>query len=773
MNKNLVIVESPEKATTISGFLGKEYKVLASKGHVRDIEGLGKNSMGVDIEHGYKPNYVLEKDKERIVQTLREEAKKADTVWLASDDDREGEAIAWHLKEVLELPDDKTRRIVFPVITKAVVLDAIEHPRGIDYNLVNAQQARRVMDRIVGFELSPVLWRKIMTGLSAGRVQSATARLVVEREREIEAFRSTATYRVTADFVGRNDNNEEVLLKTELNHRFATRDEALKFLTQYGEATFSVSDVQHKPGTKSPAPPFTTSTLQQEAARKLHFSVAKTMRVAQSLYEAGKITYMRTDSITLSGLAIATAKEEVFDLYGNNYHKARNFHTTTKGAQEAHEAIRPSYFSNRTVSGTPDERNLYELIWKRAIASQMADAQVETTRIEVTCEGCPYLFVASGETIVFDGFMRAYVQSTDDEQEKVTALLPQVESGLALKTKEIVAQQTYSKPPMRYTEASLVKKMEEIGIGRPSTYAPTVETIQRRKYVEHGSVPGKKQNINIITLRNGKLTDRTKSETVGAEAGKLLPTDLGRFTNDFLVEAVPEILNYDFTAKVEEDFDQIAKGNAEWVDVIDKFYHPFHEAVKDVPAGPVPSRRLLGKDPDSGKPVYVWISKTGTLAQIGDTKGEEKPLFAPLKKGQSYYSITLKEALALFESALPFTLGEKDGQQIIVGRGKFGPYVRFGDTYVSIPKSIDPLQITMEEAEKLLVNKQKAATPIHVFGDIQVFPSHFGGAYIKHGDNNYKIPRDTNVDNLTREECEEIIKKAQNTPKKTTFRRKK
>ena len=771
MSKNLVIVESPEKAQTIGKFLGSDYHVLPSKGHVRDIEGLGRNSMGIDLEHDYKPNYVVDESKARLVQNLRNEAKKADTVWLASDEDREGEAIAWHLKDVLELPTEKTKRITFNEITKSAILDAIAHPRGIDYNLVDAQQARRVMDRIVGFELSPVLWRKIATGLSAGRVQSVAVRLVVEREREIEAFRMGAAYRVTADFAGKNAKGEPVLLKTELNHRFATKEEAMAFLEQFGTAAYSVKDVQRKPGTKSPAPPFTTSTLQDEAAHKLHFSLTKTMRVAQSLYEAGKITYMRTDSVNLSSLAIATAKEEVLSIYGEKYHRARNYKTTQKGAQEAHEAIRPTYFKNRTVSGTTDEKNLYELIWKRAIASQMADAKLETTRIEVACPDSPYTFVATGEVVLFDGFMRAYVQAPDEDSENAPKLLPAMEAGNALSVKEITAREQFSKAPQRYTETGLKTKLESLGIGRPSTLATIIDTIQQRRYVERGNVPGTKQEYNVLTCKNGKISDKMKSETVGADMGKLLPTDLGRATNDYLEDEFPDILNYDFTAKAEEDFDRIAKGKVKWVKVIDKFYHPFHEAVKNIGPGKQHAREL-GTDPKTGKPVYAKIGKTGPLIQLGSTESDEKPLFASLQKGQSIYTITLDEALALFEHALPYTLGEKDGKEVVVGKGKYGPYVRIGDDFVSIPKSIDPQHITMDEAEQLLSNRLAASTPIREFGDILVLNGRYG-AYLKQGDANYKLPRGTKVDALTREQCEQIIKESENAPKKTTFRRKK
>ena len=770
--RNLVIVESPAKAKTIEKFLGEGFHVLSSQGHIRDIEGVGKNSIGIDFEHGYEPHYTVDPNKERLIQTLRTEAKKADTVWLASDEDREGEAIAWHLKEVLELKPEKTRRIVFNEVTKTAIQEAIQNPRDIDYNLVNAQQARRVMDRIVGFELSPILWKKISTGLSAGRVQSVAVRLIVEREREIEDFQTAKFYRVTADFIGKNEQGEDVLLKTELNHRFADKEEALRFLEFCQKVEYTVQDVQKKPGTKMPAPPFTTSTLQQEAARKLHFPVAKTMRIAQTLYEAGKITYMRTDSVNLSSLAIATAKQEVLDLYGAGYHKARKFHTNTKGAQEAHEAIRPTYMNQRTVSGSQDEKNLYELIWKRAIASQMAEAKIETTRIEVATPDSPYLFVATGEVVLFDGFMRAYVQSTDDESEESNHLLPPVQAGLNLKTKEVVAQESFSKAPQRYNEATLVRKLEELGIGRPSTYATIIETIQQRHYVERGNVPGKKQEYNVLTLRSGRINDKMKSETLGADNNKLLPTDLGRATNDYLVDEFPRILSYDFTAKAEEDFDKVAAGKTDWVKVVDKFYGPFHKSIGEVTPGKIQGR-YLGDDPASGLPVYAKIGKNGPLIQLGSTESDDKPRFASLLKGQSIYTITLKDALALFENTMPYVLGEKDGKEIIVGKGKFGPYVRFGTDFVSIPKNIDPLHITLEQALQLLEKKQSASEPIHDFGDILVLNGRYG-AYIKKGDANFKIPRGTSPEALTREQCEEIIRNADaSAPKKAPYVRKK
>jgi len=772
MSKNLVIVESPAKAKTIEKFLGEEYHVLSSQGHIRDIEGVGKNSMGIDFDHGYEPNYVLDSTKARLVQTLKNESQKADTVWLASDEDREGEAIAWHLKEVLGLQPEKTRRIVFHEITKSAIQNAILNPRDIDYNLVNAQQARRVMDRIVGFELSPVLWKKITTGLSAGRVQSVAVRLIVERENEIERFESIATYRITADFIGKDTEGKDVVLKTELNHRFQSKEAAMQFLEECRNAEYSVRDIQTKPGKKSPAPPFTTSSLQQEAARKLRFPVSKTMRVAQALYEAGKITYMRTDSVNLSTLAIATCKEEVVDLYGSKFHKARNFRTSSKGAQEAHEAIRPTYASERTISGTQDEKNLYELIWKRTLASQMADAQVETTRIEVGNEALPYVFVATGEVVLFDGFMRVYVQSTDDETEEYGNLLPKLCTGERMKARETVAQESFTKAPQRYTEASLVKKMEELGIGRPSTYATIIETIQSRHYVERGNVQGKKHGFNVLTLKNGKITDKQKTETVGADSGKLLPTDLGRATNEYLVHEFPHILSYDFTAKAEQDFDRIAEGKAKWNKVVDNFYHPFHEAIANVERGKIQAREL-GIDPKTGKPVSAKIGKNGPVIQLGSTESEEKPRFASLEKGQSIYTITLEEALHLFDHALPYRLGEKDGKDVIIGNGKYGPYIRFDGTFVSIPKNMDPLHITMEEVETLLAKKHDQSLPLHVFGDIQVLNGRYG-AYIRQGESNYKIPKGTDVASLTEEMCRDIIASAPvGAPKKRVFARKK
>ena len=772
MSKNLVIVESPAKAKTIEKFLGKDFHVLSSQGHIRDIEGIGKKSIGIDFEHGYKPNYVIDPAKANLLEQLKNEVKKADTVWLASDEDREGEAIAWHLKEVLNLDKKQTHRIVFHEITKSAILKAIEEPRDIDYNLVNAQQARRVLDRIVGFELSPILWRKVATGLSAGRVQSVAVRLIVEREREIEDFKITNQYRIIADFTGVNPSDASVL-HTELNHHFNTKKEALNFLEACKSTTFRVEQVTKRPRMHTPAPPFTTSSLQQEAARKLKFSVSKTMRLAQSLYEAGRITYMRTDSVNLSSLAIATAKSEILDEYGQKYHRARQYQTHSKGAQEAHEAIRPTYMNVHSAGANADEQKLYELIWKRTIACQMADAEIETTRVEVSVNGTPYQFVATGEIVVFDGFMRAYVQSTDDEQESQMQTLPAMAKNEQLRLVEMNAQQQFTRPPLRYTEASLVKKMEELGIGRPSTYATIIETIQQRKYVERGNVQGKKREYNLLTLKGGKIADKQKQEVYGTDLQKLLPTDLGRMTNDFLVQQFPEILSYDFTATEEANFDKIATGEADWVKTVDSFYHTFHPMIESVPSGKVASR-LVGTDPTTGEPVLAKITKLGPCIQLGDSD-DEKPKFASLKRGQSIYTITLEEALSLFQNALPYTLCEIDGEEVVVSEGKYGPYIRFKGEFISIPKTLDPMTITEEDVRKLIDEKEKKQDPIRVWGDIQLLNGRYG-AYLKTSEGNYRIPKGTDIDKMTKGEAQNIIEKAKNAVSKsqnTTFRRKK
>ena len=760
MSKNLVIVESPAKAKTIEKFLGKDFRVLSSQGHIRDIEAIGKNSMGIDFQKGYAPNYVIDKQKEHLVQSLATEAKKADKVWLASDEDREGEAIAWHLQQVLELQPEKTHRIVFHEITKTAIQEAIQNPRDIDYNLVNAQQARRVMDRIVGFELSPVLWKKVTTGLSAGRVQSVVVRLVVEREREIEKFVASSSYRLTAEFVGKSATGEDVLFKTELNHRFATKEEALAFLQKCQNQEFSISSVTHKPGHRSPAPPFTTSSLQQEAVRKLHFSVSKTMRLAQSLYEAGHITYMRTDSVNLSSLAINTAKAEIINEFGDKYHKARQYKTTAKGAQEAHEAIRPTYMNVTSAGANNDERRLYDLIRKRAIASQMADAQTDTTRVEVAMSNSPYLWVANYSVITFDGFMRVYTQSSDDElSAQLSTLNSQLSTG-ACALSVATAQESFTKAPMRYDEGSLVEKMKDLGIGRPSTYATVIETIQSRGYVERGNVEGTTREYNILTLKQGKIADKTKTENVGAETGRLLPTDLGRITNDFLVDQFPAILSYDFTAREEENFDAIAAGEAEWVKTVDNFYHTFHPLIQQVPSGKMAAREL-GVDPATGEPVFARISKNGPCVQLGNSD-TEKPRFVSMPKGMSLFTITLEQALSLFQNALPLTLGEYQCQEVVIGEGKYGPYIRYNGSFTSLPKNTDPYSVTLDQAIQLLEQKQQQEEPIHVFGDIQVLNGRYG-AYIKTPQGNYKLPRGVEVASLTAEACQEIIAKSEPT----------
>ena len=768
MSKNLVIVESPGKVKTIKSFLGDDFKVMSSQGHIRDIEPLGKNSLGIDIEHGYTPNYVIDPNKEHLVEELRREVAKSEVVWLASDEDREGEAIAWHLYHVLNLQNKETHRIVFSSITKSDVLDGIANPRDIDYNLVNAQQARRVLDRIVGFELSPVLWKKVTTGLSAGRVQSVAVRLIVEKEREIESFRASSAYRTFADFIGINPGDASVL-KCELNHRFSHKKDAIEFLESLSSAQFIVRDVQRKPVTHMPAPPFTTSTLQQEAARKLKFSVSKTMRIAQSLYENGHITYMRTDSVNLSALALATCKEVITEQYGAEYLHTRQYRTKSKGAQEAHEAIRPAYMSRLSAGANKDEQRLYELIWKRTIASQMAEAQSEKTTIEVSVHGSKYAFVATGEVITFDGFTRVYVQSTDDAEEE-RRILPAMSPRERLRLQGAEAVQTYVKPPFRYNDATLVKRMEELGIGRPSTYATIIDTIQHVKYVEKGSVPGVKRDIAILTLKNGMVQEKQKSEIYGADAQRFLPTDLGRMTNDFLVAHFPEILSYNFTAHEEEQFDRIAAGRADWVKTVDTFYKTFHPLVSAVPSGKVEGR-FLGNDPETGQPITAKISKIGPCVQMGDA-ADAKPRFASLKKNQSIYSITLAEALELFKTALPLTLGEYQGQEVVVGEGKYGPYVHYDKLFISIPKGKDPLTLTMDEAIALIEEKQISSTPIHQWGDVQVLNGRYG-AYIHTPEGNYQLPKGTDPAALNEADVRDIIAKSEPIkPGKHTFRRK-
>ena len=764
MSKNLMIVESPHKGETIAKYLDKSFKVMSSQGHIRDIEGVGKNSIGIDFKNQYTPNYAIEANKTQLVQSLRDAAAKADMVWLACDPDREGEAIAWHLKEVLGLDEQHSCRVTFEDFTKDTVLESIKHPRQIDYDLVNAQQARRVLDRIVGFELSPVLWKKVTTGLSAGRVQSVVVRMVVEREREIETFVPAVSYRVTAEFIGQTEDGKKAKFKTELNHRFATKEEALAFMEACKEEQFTLSSVSHKNGHRSPAPPFTTSTLQQEAVRKLHFSVSKTMRLAQSLYESGHITYMRTDSVSLSALAINTAKAAIVEEYGDKYHKSRQFQTKSKGAQEAHEAIRPSYMNKAVAGANSDERKLYDLIRKRAIASQMADAQIDTTRVEVAMSHSPYLWTATHEVVTFDGFMRAYTQSTDEELTigGTSSTIAQLKENVDCQLDTMISQESFTKPPMRYSEGSLIKKMEDEGIGRPATYQSTIDTIQSRKYVEYRNIEGVNRTYNILTLKAGQLTDEHKTEVVGADTGKLVPTDLGRITNDFLVEQFPHILSYDFTAQSEESFDAIAAGEADWVQAVDDFYQTFHPLIQQVPTGKM-AARLIGQHPETGEPVLARITKNGPCVQIGDSE-DKKPQFASLLKGQSIFTITMEEALDLFRTAFPYTLTQWQGKDVVIGEGKYGPYIRWNKSFVSIPKTIDPHAITPEQAIAMLEKNQQLQEPIHIFGDIQVLHGRYG-AYIKTPEGNFKIPRSVDAQTLTEEQCREIIANTDNTPK--------
>lgn len=765
MSKNLVIVESPAKAKTIEKFLGNDYHVLSSQGHVRDISGVGKNSIGIDFAHNYAPHYTIEPSKLKIIDSLKKATKEAEHVWLASDEDREGEAIAWHLKEVLHLSEKDTKRIVFHEITPTAIKEAILHPRDIDYNLVDAQQARRVLDRIVGFEVSPLLWKKITPGLSAGRVQSVAVRLIVEREREIDSFTPVSQYRVVADFMGNDMSGKKQTLHTELNHRFSSKQEAMAFLEQCENTTFSIGAVVKRPTKRTPAPPFTTSSLQQEAARKLHFPVSKTMRVAQTLYEAGHITYMRTDSLNLSSFAISTTKQQILSDFGEQYHKTRNFHTTAKGAQEAHEAIRPTYVDKRIAGSNEDERRLYELIWKRTVASQMADAQLETTRIEVASPDFSYVFVATGDVVLFDGFMKVYVQSTDDEADDETKLLPRFQLSAPMSYEVVLAQQSFTKAPLRYTEASLVKKMEELGIGRPSTYASIIETIQQRNYVVRGAVEGHRRSVSVLSLKDNKITESIKQETYGADSGKLLPTDLGRVTNDFLVKAFPDILNYDFTAEAENAFDDVAAGKVKWVNMVDKFYKAFHPAVEAVPAGKVEGR-MLGTEPKTGRAVVAKLGKMGPCIQIGLSSDEEKPLFASLKPGQSIYTITLPEALELFNTPYPYELGQFEGETLVVNDGRFGPYIRQGKTFFSIPKTADAQHLTLKEAVEIIQKKRQALVPIHDFGDLQVLNGRFG-PYIKYKDMNYRLPKAVDVSTLTEKDCRELVENTKPTGAKT------
>ena len=682
MAKNVVIVESPAKAKTIEKFLGKDYKVVSSYGHIADLP---SNELGVDIEHGFKPHYLISNDKKKLVKDLKTLTSAAETVWLASDEDREGEAIAWHLSETLKLKTENTKRIVFNSITKSAIEHAIKHPRGIDYNLVNAQQARRVLDRLVGYELSPVLWKKIKSGLSAGRVQSVAVRLIVEREREIQDFKSHSTYKITAEFI----TSEGKVVKASLPKTFDSQAEAEAFLQQNVGAQFKVASLEKKPAKKSPAPPFTTSTLQQEAARKLHFSVSKTMTVAQRLYESGFITYMRTDSVNLSAEALNTAKNAIVQLFGESYSQTRNFATKSKGAQEAHEAIRPTDMSRPTIAAEPDQNKLYELIWKRTLASQMADAQLERTTVKIAADKHAEQFVATGEMIQFDGFLKVYLESSDDEDEEQEGMLPNLKKGEPLTDRNITATQRFSRPQPRYTEASLVKKLEELGIGRPSTYAPTISTIQNRGYVERSALEGEVRYYEQLILQKGIIKAQTLSEKVGADKGKLIPTDVGSVVNDFLVSHFETVMNYNFTAQVENSFDQIAEGAENWTEMLADFYSRFHPIVENVEknTGRETGERVLGTDPKSGRPLSVRLGRYGAMAQIGNPDDAEKPIYASLLSGMSIETITFEEALKLFE--LPRQLGTIDGKNVEVNVGKFGPYVHYGDAFISLAKGED------------------------------------------------------------------------------------
>lgn len=751
MAKNLVIVESPAKAKTIEKFLGKDFQVESSFGHIADLP---SKELGVNVEGDFKPKYIVSTDKKAVVKKLKDLAKKAETVWLASDEDREGEAIAWHLAEQLKLKDKDTKRIVFNSITKKAILKAIENPRTINYNLVDAQQARRVLDRIVGYELSPVLWRKVKAGLSAGRVQSVAVRLIVEKERTIEGFEAKASYRVDAEF----SNEEGKSFKAKLAKNFTTKKEAEEFLSSCADANFNVEDLQKKPAKKSPAAPFTTSTLQQEASRKLGFPVAKTMMVAQRLYEAGLITYMRTDSVNLSDDAKTAAEEEISNYYGKEYSKPRNYSTKSKGAQEAHEAIRPTDMTRHEVSVEYDQDRLYGLIWKRTLASQMSDAQLERTSVKIENDKNDKVFSANGEVITFEGFLKVYLEGNDNEDEEQDGTLPKMKVSETLVNKFISATERYTRPPARFTEASLVKRLEELGIGRPSTYAPTISTVQRRGYVEKGTAEGVERKYTQLMLANAKISENVLSEKVGADKGKIMPTDIGNIVNDFLVENFKRVLDYGFTAKVESDFDDIAEGKENWTSIIKDFYKDFHPNVKDVAenAERASGQRLLGVDPDSGKNVYVRLGRFGAMVQIGEATDEEKPKFASLQADQTLSSLTYEEAMDLFK--LPKTVGDYEEKEVIVANGRFGPYIKFDGKYVSLDKGENPMSVDMDRAIELIEAKRKADAPI---GHYEEFPIQKGvgrfGPFIKWNSIFINVNKKYDFDNLTQEDLEELI----------------
>lgn len=766
MQDNLVIVESPAKAKTIEKFLGKDFKVMSSYGHIRDLK---KKELSID-EDTLEPTYEIPDEKQKLVNELKKNAKEAKKIWLASDEDREGEAISWHLCEVLGLDEAKTSRIVFHEITKPAILKAIETPRQLDMNLVNAQQARRVLDRLVGFKLSPVLWRKVKPALSAGRVQSVAVRLIVEREREIQSFKTEPYYRVTAIFALIAEDGSATEVKAELDRRFKTHEEVETFLEKCKSATYTVDSVAKKPLKRTPAPPFTTSTLQQEAARKLGFTVSQTMMVAQRLYENGRITYMRTDSVNLSGLCINASKEEVIKLWGEEYSKPRNYHTHSKGAQEAHEAIRPTYMNEVQIEGTAQEKKLYELIWKRTAASQMADAQIEKTTVNIDISNTEEKFVASGEVVVFDGFLKVYRESTDDDDngtEDSLHTLPAMRKGDELQRREVTATERFSQGPNRYTEASLVHKLEELGIGRPSTYAPTISTIQQREYVQKGGKRGEERTYTIDTLKGIKVTQKTKKEMAGSEKGKLLPTDIGIVVNDFLMENFPEIMDYNFTANVEQKFDDVAEGKTEWTKMMkqfDKSFEPTVEKVMNARSEHKAGERELGTDPASGKPVFVKIGRFGPVVQIGSADDKEKPRFSQLPADKSIETITLEEALELFK--LPRTLGKFEGLTVTVGAGRFGPYVLHNKKYVSLPKEEDPMTISLETAIELIIKKREQEKERHIktFAEdakLEVLNGRYG-PYIAYDGKNYRMPKDKHehAAELTFEECMDIVNNA-------------
>ena len=775
MQENLVIVESPAKAKKIEEFLGKDYKVMSSYGHIRDLK---KRELSID-EKTMEPDYEIPEEKKKLVTELKATAKKAKKIWLASDEDREGEAISWHLCEVLGLDEEKTSRIVFHEITKPAIMEAIEHPRHLDMNLVNAQQARRVLDRLVGFKLSPVLWRKVKPALSAGRVQSVAVRLIVEREREIQKFKSEPYYRVVAIFALLNEDGNATEVKAELDKRFKTHEEVEEFLEKCKDAKFMVESVSKKPLKRTPAPPFTTSTLQQEAARKLGFTVSQTMMIAQKLYESGRITYMRTDSVNLSTLCTNASKDEIIKVYGNEYSHPRAYHTHSKGAQEAHEAIRPTYMSETSIDGTSQEKRLYELIWKRTIASQMADAQIEKTTVTISIDDTDEKFVANGEVITFDGFIKVYRESTDDEDnsEDSTHILPAMQEGDELQRREITATERFSAAPLRYTEASLVKKLEDLGIGRPSTYAPTISTIQQREYVQKGDKKGEERSYTVDSLKGIKVTQKIKKEIAGNEKGKLLPTDIGIVVNDFLMENFPGIMDYNFTANVEQKFDDIAEGKTDWnkwMKNFDKEFEPEVDQVMNARSEHKAGERELGNDPKSGRPVFVKIGRFGPVVQIGTADDKDKPQFAQLPADKSIETITLEEALELCK--LPRELGDFEGSKVSIGTGRFGPYVLHNRKYVSIPKEEDPMTITLERAIKLINEKREAEQKRHLktFAEdskLELLNGRYG-PYIAYDGKNYRLPKNKmdNVEALTYEECMTIIKEAPE-PKATRRRK--